>query len=308
MEIVSIGDLVADVYYDEEEKLIGVDGGITSHNIICNLSSFGFNTKAYGVCGNDYLGNVAIKSLVDCNVKTDVKKLDNLKTKAYHIRKVIEKNKYVFRSIKYCPYCKKNSWYDESYIDEVNVLSKIKNNDIIIFDNLNNKNQYIIDNSNNMKLLDLGSYLEFENLSTSEIINKLKNKFEIINLNERVEKYLIKRLSLRNSIDLYKIIKPKLITVTRSINGCDFIYQGKVYRFPLKKISTEVDDSGAGDAFFSVIIKNWINNNFKLESKLFNKWFYESSELTSKIVTLIGSRTHIKKLYSVVKSDLCDGD
>ena len=67
----------------------------------------------------------------------------------------------------------------------------------------------------------------------------------------------------------------------------------------------EADDSGAGDMFFSVIIKNWINNNYKLKAKLFVNWFNEATELTAKIVTLIGSRTYIKKIYKVKKEDIC---
>ena len=44
------------------------------------------------------------------------------------------------------------------------------------------------------KIIDLGQYFEFENLEAKDIINKMKNKFEIINFNERVSNYLIKRL------------------------------------------------------------------------------------------------------------------
>ena len=169
---VSIGDLVADVYYDKYIKLIGVDGGITVHNIICNLQSMGFDTIAFGVCGNDYLGKISKDSLTDCNVKNDILVRDDIKTKAYHIRRVPENDGYAYRSIKYCPYCKENCWYEGSYIDELYILSKIKKDDILVFDNLNEKNQYIIDNTENIKLLDLGLFNEFETLSKTEIISK----------------------------------------------------------------------------------------------------------------------------------------
>ena len=80
----------------------------------------------------------------------------------------------VFRSIKYCPFCNKSNWYDNSYIDEYKIIKRIKKEDIIIFDNLNNKNQYIIDNTNNIKLLDLGQYNEFEYMNLKEILCKIK--------------------------------------------------------------------------------------------------------------------------------------
>ena len=308
MRIVGIGDLVCDIYYDENLNIIGAFGGISVFNIICNLQNMGFSTYAIGACGNDYLGKICIDSLNDCNVLNDIKIVKNINTKAYHIIKRKENNHDVFRSIKYCPFCKKNSWYDRSYIDKNSVLKNILSDDIIIFDNLNNRNQYIIDNTNNYKLLDLGTYDEFENISNEKIIKKIKNKFEIINLNERVEKYLIKRLNCEDVIDLSKIINTKLLIVTRGINGNDFIYQGKKYSYPLRKIVNEVDDSGAGDAFFSVIIKNWLLNEKNINPKYFKKWVKDTRKLVKKILMLIGSRTHIKEMYLVNKNDLCKGD
>ncbi len=107
MRIVGISDLVCDVYYDEDLNIIGAFGGISACNIICNLAYMGFNTFIYGACGNDYLGKIAIDSLNDCNVKNDILVLDNIKTKSYQILKIKENGRNVFRSIKYCPFCRK---------------------------------------------------------------------------------------------------------------------------------------------------------------------------------------------------------
>ena len=88
MRIVGISDLVTDVYYDEKLNVIGLFGGISACNIICNLEYFGFDTFIYGVCGNDYFGNIAINSLNDCNVKNDILVKDSINTKAYQILKI----------------------------------------------------------------------------------------------------------------------------------------------------------------------------------------------------------------------------
>ncbi len=298
MKFISVGDLVLDIYYDDKLNYIGSDGGISAFNILCNLAYFGFNTKAYGICGNDIEGKLAIKSLSDCNVKTDITINKNIKTKAYQIRRIKENNRMCYRSIKYCPFCNKSNWYDNSFIDENKIIKKIKKEDIIIFDNLNNKNQYIIDNTMNIKLLDLGQYNEFEYINLKEIVCKIKNKFTIINLNQRVEKYLLEKFNIEDSITLAKMMKVKLLIITRGDKGCDFIYRNKLYSFPITNVIEEVDDSGAGDIFFSTIIKNWANNNFKFSSKLLNKWFLEASLYSGRIIKLIGSRSLIKKLYS----------
>lgn len=303
----AISDLVLDIYYDEKLKYIGCDGGISSLNIVCNLANYGLNTKCYGVCGNDQYGHLALKSLKECKVKTDVDMSNLIKTRAYHIRKVMENNKYCFRSIKYCPFCNKSSWYEESYINEKKIISKIKDNEILIFDNLNNKNQYIINNTKNIKLCDLGLYDEFNNLSIIRIISKIANNFEILNLNQRVEKYFLERFKLDNDIDLYKKFNCKLLIITRGKKGLDLVYRNKKYSYPLNEVSNEIDDSGAGDILFSTIIKNWALNNYKLSSSKFNNWINEGMTNASKIVTLIGSRSLIKDLYKnkLIKNCYC---
>ena len=308
MRIVGIGDLISDIYYDEKLNIIGGFGGGSFANIICNLQNMGFDTYVYGSCGSDYLGRMDINSLKDCKVKNDIKIINNIGTKTYHILKIKENNRDIFRSIKYCPFCKKSSWYDESYIDELDILKKIKKSDILLFDNLNSRNQYIVDNTKNIKLLDLGTYCEFLELSKKEIIEKLSNKFEIINLNERVEKFLITKFKCNNLLNLYRLINPKLMIVTRGIRGNDLVYLGKAYTYPLKEVVMEVDDSGAGDAFFSTIIKNWLVNDKKFDVDKFTLWVEDTRVLVNKVLMLIGSRTYIKKMYKVTKEDICDED
>ncbi len=297
IRFVSIGDLVTDVYYDKELKLIGADGGITTHNIICNLQSMGFNTFAFGACGDDFLGKISIKSLDDCGVKNNIYINKKIKTKAYHIRNILVDGKYCYKSIMYCPYCRESSWYDGSYINETDILSKLRKNDVLIFDNLNSKNQFIIDNTINIKLLDLGLYNEFESLEKDKIIDKLRNKFELINLNERVEKYLLNKLNCINDLELFNILNAKLIIITRGKRGNDFIFDGQVINFPIKEIVEEVDDSGAGDAFFSTIIKNYFQNNMKFTKEDLEKWFEDTLPYVRKVLLQVGSRAHIKKMY-----------
>lgn len=104
MKVISIGDLVLDYYY-EDSKLLGVNGGMSSHNIIANLSSFGIGTKAIGACGNDIQGDVAIKSLEDLNV--DISNIDrfDVHTRCFHINKLGT----TFTSKKKCPICLKKT-------------------------------------------------------------------------------------------------------------------------------------------------------------------------------------------------------
>ena len=89
-----------------------------------------------------------------------------------------------------------------------------------------------------------------------EIIEKIAYKFEIINFNERVTKYLINKFNLSNDKELYDIIKPKLMTITRGEKGATFITRDGIYNFELINKGNVVDSTGAGDAFISSIIKD----------------------------------------------------
>lgn len=118
MNIISIGDLVTDFYY-KNGKLIGVNGGMTSHNIIANLAKMGFETAVYGACGNDDAGNIAIKSLEDIGVNTEnIAKEENLSTRCFHVSYIEENGMLTFNLKKRCLLCNEKRWYEESHIEE----------------------------------------------------------------------------------------------------------------------------------------------------------------------------------------------
>ena len=303
MRVVSIGDLVIDYYY-KNEKFLGINGGMTSHNIIANLAKMGINTAVFGVCGNDIQGEIAIKSLEKLDVDVNnIIILDDVRTRCFHVSYFDNEGKLLFTSKKRCPFCNNKKWYENSLINTDDIIKKINDEDILIFDNLNNKNQIIIDATGNKKIIDLGQYFELENLSDKEIIDKLYNKFEIINFNERVSKYLIKRLNLNNDADLYNILKPNFMTITRGENGATFVREGIEYNFKLKSKDNVVDSTGAGDAFISSIIRDCIKNNFICNTNMFEKWYENSRKLTAKVVSKMGARGHLNTLFKVKQID-----
>ena len=303
MRVVSIGDLVTDYYY-KNGKLLGVNGGMTAHNIIANLAKMGIATSVFAVCGNDIQGKMAIKSLENLKVDvSNIKVLDDIRTRCFHVSYFDNEGQLSFTSKKRCPFCNNKKWYDESLIDSRYIISHIKDDDILVFDNLNDKNQMIIDETKNKKIIDLGQYFEFEKLNNNEIIKKIKNKFEIINFNERVTKYLLKKLQLENDLELYNYLNPKFMTITRGENGATFIYDGILYNFNLIIKGTVVDSTGAGDAFISSIIRDCLKNNFQYNVKLFSKWYENSNKLTSKVVAKMGARGHLSSLFKIKQID-----
>ena len=306
MRVISIGDLVADYYY-KNDKLIGINGGMTSHNIIANLAKMNISTAVFGVCGNDVQGKIAIKSLEKIKVDiSGIKVFDNFRTRCFHVSYFDENGKLSFTSKKRCPKCNNKKWYDESLINPKEIQKNIKEDDILVFDNLNNHNQEIIDNIKNKKVIDLGQYFEFDNLTNQQIIKKIANKFEIINFNERVAKYLLNRFEYKNNTELYKLFKPKLITITHGEKGATFIYNNVEYKYTLKDKGVVVDSTGAGDAFVASIIKDCIKNNFNYDIGLFEKWYENTNKLTKKVVAKMGARGHLYSLFKIrEKKEVC---
>jgi len=288
MRLISIGDLVIDYYYDNG-KLIAVDGGISVHNIIANLASMGLDTCVIGSCGTDIKGEIAIKSLK--NLKVDIshiKKNPQISTRVMHINFINND----FTSKRRCPICGNKEWYEKDFVTLTDVLNKIKNDDMIVLAGINELNKSILDNCSNKAFIDIGYYNEFEKYKDQYIIDFFNRKFEIININERVDNYIKDRFHGKN------IYNGKIVIITRGKNGAEFIYKNEKTEKKLTP-TKEKDPNGAGDAFFASVIFDYLTDkNFDLD-----KAFKNATNLTSKVVSCLGARGHLHNLFEVEKED-----
>jgi sugar/nucleoside kinase (ribokinase family) len=299
MRVVGIGDLAVDYYY-KNNKCIGINGGKSSSNIIFNLSYLGIKTAFIGACGNDIQGKICIDSLNKVGVDTKYIKTVNKKTRQYHID--ISNNNVI--NSKVCPKCNTKNWYNISKINVDDTLSYIKGDDIILADNLSSSILKIIEEkckTNNI-ILDIGFLQNFIYMDKEEILNLLKDKFKIINMNERVAKYFFNRFKV-NDIELSKLFNIPLLIITKGNKGADFIFDNKVISKKLEKKSQEIDTNGAGDAFFATIIAECINNNFRIDEIMIDRAFEKATAITCKVVSSIGSRGHIMDLYKIDRLD-----
>lgn len=79
---------------------------MSSHNIIANIAKQGLETSVYGVCGDDMAGTVAINSLKEVGTNVDnVKMLENINTRCFHVSYQELNGKLEFTSKKRCPFC-----------------------------------------------------------------------------------------------------------------------------------------------------------------------------------------------------------
>lgn len=290
---VALGDLVADCYY-KEGKLLKVDGGSSRFNVICNLAYRGNQTAVIGACGNDMLGKIALESLEVQGVDTKLVKQMNCQTKSYHL--ILENEKHT--SIKTCPICSAKTWYNENLSDMNYNLFQLRDDDIIILDGLKEENIPILKQAQQEKVIDIGRIKRLVCLTNKEILSLLQAKLQIIQLNETVEKYLLIRFQLENDSQLFSLLKPKLLIITRGKAGADFITEDLMSTKRLIYCQNEVDDTGAGDTFFSFVIQSYFDNDKIVDMSWIDATFYFANQLTCKVVSNLGARGHLWPGYT----------
>ena len=70
-------DIILDKIYDANFNLVKQDGGGCNWNDLYNLSIMGEECYAFGSCGNDEEGRIAVDSLKKAGVNTDNIIIDN---------------------------------------------------------------------------------------------------------------------------------------------------------------------------------------------------------------------------------------
>lgn len=290
---VAIGDLVADCYY-EDGNLLKVDGGASKFNVICNLAARGNETYVISHCGNDMYGKIAIQSLQTLGVDTSFVKQTGNKTRSYHL--IVDNDRHI--SIKNCPICGKKTWYEPSLLNFPTDLEHLKESDIVILDGLNPENIPILQMANQPKVLDIGRIKRLTTFTNKELLLLIKKaKLNILQLNETVEKYLYVRFHLQTPWQLCHVLKPNLLVITRGKEGADFVAKNLIETKQLSYYKKELDDTGAGDAFFSVIIQSYFENSL-VDHEWVNKTFDKANQLTCEVVSHLGARGHLWDGYS----------
>lgn len=292
-QYVALGDLVTDCYYQNGE-LLKIDGGSSRFNVIANLAARGNNTYVISACGNDKLGQISLNSLNTLNVNTKLVKQIGSQTRAYHL--IVENNRHL--SIKNCPICGRKTWYETPLADTNYCLSHLNSDDIIILDGLKPENLSLLNCAKQDKVLDIGRIKRLILLKNEEILSILHTaNLEILQLNETVANYLMIRFKISNPEGLYYLLKAKLLVITRGKKGATFITKQLVVNKELLQYEKELDDTGAGDAFFSVIIQSYFDNNKIVDKNWVDETFILANKITCQTVAHHGARGHLLKGY-----------
>lgn len=294
---VGIGDLVADCYY-ENGNLVKVDGGGSRFNVICNLAARGNDTFVISNCGSDLLAKICIESLESQGVNTKLVEKRIYKTKTYH--HLIQKNG-TQRIAKVCPICGNSTWYSNPLTETYTSLSYLKDDDIIILDGLEYQNCHILLQAKQEKVIVIRSIKQLAILTNEEILSVLQSNLQIMQLTAKVEKYLLLRFQLKNNRELYSLLQPGLLVITRGVSGADFITKDLSESKTLYYCQDEVDNAGVGDIFFSFIIESYFDNDKMVNLHWIDDTFFFASQLTCKATSSLGARGHLWPGYTSSK-------
>ena len=288
MKIIGIGDLVLDVYMNEKE-IIGITSGMSFANVIYNITrllkedkNIEFESIIYGVCGNDIAGNIILKELEESGIQTKYITIKDKKdTRKFYI--YLDENSNFVASKKKNYITKKESWYSTSMVKKDIPEELLSKENIYVLGSVSKNFRDIMDKIEEVEgkvCLDLGQTASFRYISLSKLKEMLTRKYYIVNLNERVAKYLLTRFGYNEYKELKQIFLTDMLIITKGKEEIEIFVKDINYVLKNENINyTEKDPSGAGDLLFShYIVVNILRENdmktkkdIKEESQYFTK-------------------------------------
>ncbi len=292
---VSHGDIILDKIYDGDLNLIKEDGGGSNWNSLYNLSYMGENCYAIGSCGKDHEGEIAISSLENYGVNTNFIRKDDINTSVMNII-IPKKNGLEDDTIIhswYSPITNKRTLFFQENLP-TDIPKEIENKEIyVLLDKFEVVNLEFINNIPNKKVcLDIGHIRFIEHFSKQYLTTFFKNA-NLVQLNNNVASLLFERLQIRNEYELFDLLDIDLLIITKGKNGACFIFKENNEFVTINKspeiVASVVDSSGAGDAFFATVVKEYayakvINSNF------IDNTFSIANTASREVISQVGSR------------------
>lgn len=292
---VSHGDIILDKVYDGDLNLIKEDGGGSNWNSLYNLSYMGESCYAIGSCGNDEEGRIAISSLKNYDVNTDFVRQDDIDTSVMNIiipKKFGLEDDTIIHSW-YSPVTNKRTIFFRDDLPTT-IPDAIANKEIyVLLDKFEVVNLEFINNIPNKKVcLDIGHVRFIEHFSKQYLTDFFKHG-NLVQLNNNVSSLLFERLQIENEFELFDLLDLDLLVITKGKKGATFIFKedGKFVTIDKSPdvIAKVVDSSGAGDAFFATVVKEYAYSN-KIDSNFVNHTFDIANRASRDVIGQVGSR------------------
>lgn len=292
---ISHGDIILDRIYDGDLNLIKEDGGGSNWNSLYNLSYMGENCYAVGSCGNDHEGDIAISSLSNFGVNTDFIKRGNFPTDIMNViipRQTGLGDDSIIHSW-YSPITNRRTLFFREDLPTTIPTNLLSNEIFILLDKFESVNLEFINSIPNKKIcLDIGHYRFIEHFTKQYLTNFFK-KANLVQLNNNVSSLLFERLQIQDEFELFNLLDLELLIITKGKKGASFIFRENGNIVCIDKnpdvIAEVVDSSGAGDAFFATIVKEYAYTS-SINSDFVNNTFGIANKASRDVISQLGSR------------------
>ena len=248
--------------------------------------------------GNDTEGKIALSSLQNAGIHTEYITFEEKSTNIMNI--IIPNSELEDNSVLH-------SWYDPITLKYTMYFSE--NLPTTLPQELENKMLYLILDKFlpvNLKFietisadkkvcLDIGHIRFFEHF-TKSYLSQFLSFASFVQINDNVTQLLFERLHLKNETEFFKQFNLDLLISTKGKNGAIFVFKenGKVQMLDLKPkiIIQAIDTSGAGDAFFSTVLREYAYAE-EINSEFIKSTFELANQSSREVISQLGSRIEI---------------
>lgn len=292
---VSHGDIILDKIYNGDLELIKQDGGGCNWNDLYNLSLMGETCYAFGTAGNDEEGKVAISSLKRANVDTSYIEIEEKSTNIMNI--IIPNSTLNDNTVIHSWYSPITNKFTMNFSENLpkKLPDSLQNNEVyLILDKFLPVNLEFLESIQNRKVcLDIGHIRFFEHFTRQYLLNFFKNA-DYVQLNDSVTDLLFERLDVKDEAELFELLDLKLLVLTKGKKGAIFFFRDNNYNIVsiLKKpeiVVNATDTSGAGDAFFSMVVREFAYAD-KIDEFFVDNTFSLANAASRDVLANLGSR------------------
>lgn len=306
MNIVAIGDVILDNYHKDNSKLGYYLGGSILNDLINLSEDKNNNLYLIGSIGKENTTSNLIDLIRSFNIDTSLLKTVNKPIKRFHI--TLHKDEDNKMSLP-CPLCEEASWYASPKLPSFS-KTDLKELDpgILIIDSVKKDTLKLANEfkENGWFLTgDIGYISHLRYASKNAISMLFQNTFDLLQITEKVSKFLCKKFDL-NELELFNFLGVKYLNITKAEKGAEIFHlkEQEIQYFSIPAVSTNlVDTSGAGDAFFSTFIKYLAKD--QLSNETMTKVTKEAAENSAKIISCIGATGKLIDQPLDYSSDAC---
>ena len=293
MRLIGFGDLYCE-YYFRSDLLKGVMCGNISAHILANLSST-YETKFIGIVGNDDAASLVVSSLNKLNVDTkDIKQINKKNKKLF-----IHEDLYT----EICPCCNRMMTYVDNELKSIQVINNINEDDVLIIDAITEESIEVLTKTTNKAFLCLNHLDDLRYMSLDEIIELMKERFKIIYLNDGVYSYIKSKFTI-DSTDLYELLKPDILIISRNKRGADIIFNNEFEKKEIENPVDVVNNSGTSAAYFSEFVKAYLTNE-TIDQRMISLAHMKASLQMSRVASHVGPVPHILPIIKINKYKNC---